>query len=43
MSKVINEGFGLKVAIPCHLGEPGTSFISSYHEIDEIVIGGYLS
>ena len=36
--RVIREGFGLKAAISCHLGELGASFISSYHEIDEIVL-----
>ena len=41
--RVIREGLGLKVAILCHLGEPGASFVPSYHEINEIVIGGYLS
>ena len=41
--RVIREGLGLKVAISCHLGELGSSFILSYHEIDEIVIGGLLS
>ena len=40
--KVIREGLGLKAAISCHLGELETSFISLYHEIDEIVIGEYL-
>ena len=41
--RVIREGLGLKGSISCHLGELGASFIPLYHEIDEIVIGGYLS
>ena len=40
--RIIREGLGLKVAISCHLGELRSSFIPSNHEIDEIVIGGYL-
>ena len=31
--RVIQKGLGLKVAISCHLGELGASFIPSYHEI----------
>ena len=41
--RVIRESLGLKMAISCHLGDLGASFNPSYHEIDEIVIGGYLS
>ena len=36
--RAIYEGLGLKVAISCHLGELGTSFILMYHVIDEIVL-----
>ena len=41
--RVIRESLGLTATISCHLGEPGASFIPPYHEIDEIVIGGYFS
>ena len=40
--RAIREGLGLKAAISCHLGKLGVYLIPSYHEIDEIVIGGHI-